>query len=85
MNRLFYSVLHFCVWNHLFLCERSQFVTIMCKYCTKLYIKNKNISDYINNELYIQIKDFPIEISQGIIAAKRINLFAHTNIHGKKK
>ena len=57
----------------------------MCKYCTKLYIKNKNISNYINNELYIQIKDFPIEISQGIIAAKRINLFAHTNIHGKKK
>ena len=57
----------------------------MCKYCTKLYIKNKNISDYINNELYIQIKDFPIEISQGIIAAKRINLFAHTHIHGKKK
>ena len=52
MNRLYYSVLPFHVWNHLFLCERSQHLSNMCEYCTKLYIKNKIISDHINDKLY---------------------------------
>ena len=36
MNKLYYSILPFRVWNHLFLCERSQYLVDMSRYCTKL-------------------------------------------------
>ena len=84
MNKLYYSVLPFRVWNNLFLCKRSQYGTIMCRYCTKLYIKDKKISDHINKELYVQIDEFLVQISQGVVAARWISLFAHTNIHARK-
>ena len=71
MCRMYCSVLPFCVWNHLFLCERSHYTKIMCKYCAKLYIKNKKISDHINDNLHVQIDYFPIHLRQGIIAAKK--------------
>lgn len=48
MNELHYKTLSFRVWNHLFLCERAQHVIDMCLYCTKLYVFNKKISDYLH-------------------------------------
>ena len=80
MDWLYYSVLPFCVWTHLFLCERSQYMTNMCRFCTKWYIKNKTISDHINDKLFVEINQFPIRLSPGVVAARRINLFVHTNI-----
>lgn len=32
----------------------------------------------------MQIDEFPIQVSQVIVAARRINLFAHTNIYLRK-
>ena len=55
MNRVYSSILPFRVWNLLFMCVRKQCVTDMCKYCTKLYIKNEKISDHIYYELYVKI------------------------------
>ena len=40
MDRLYCSVLLSRVWNHLFLCERSQYMANICRYFTKLYIEN---------------------------------------------
>ena len=81
MNKLYYSILPF---HNLRLCKRPHYVTIMCRYCTKLYIKDKKISDHINKELYVQIDEFLVQVSQGVVAARWINLFAHTNIHARK-
>ena len=69
MNKLYYSILPFRVWNHLFLCERSQYLVDMSRYCTKLKIKNKKILEHMNKELYVQINEFPFRLSQGIVAA----------------
>ena len=80
MDMLYYSVLPFHVWNHLFLCERSQYMANMCRYCTKFYIKNKKISDHINDKLFVEINQFPIRLSSGVVVARRINLFVHANI-----
>ena len=43
-KKLCYSVLPFCVWNHIFLCCRSQYESIMCLFCTKLHLRNKKNS-----------------------------------------
>lgn len=40
MSKVMLSVLPFRAWNHMFLCERSQ-------YCTKSYVSNKKISDIL--------------------------------------
>ena len=80
MDKLYYSVLPLRVWNHLYLCERSQYMANMCRYCTKLYIKNKKISDHINNKLFVEINQFPIWLSPGVVVPRRITLFVHTNI-----
>ena len=83
MDRLYYSVLPFRVWNYLFLCERSQYMTNMCRYCTKLYIKNKKISDQVNNNLFVHINEFPTQLKEGIWVTQKKNLFVHSNIAAK--
>ena len=80
MDRLYYSVHLSCVWNHLFLCERLNSVESMCGYCTKLCIKNKKISDHINNNLFVHIGDFPCQFKQGFTLTHKVTLFVHTNV-----
>ena len=58
MSKVMLSVLSFRVWNHMFLCERSQYCIDMCHYCTKSYVSNKKISDNINKKLYVPIQKF---------------------------
>ena len=77
MDRLYHSVLPFHVWNHLFLCERSE---SMCGYCTKLYIKNKKVPNHINNNLFVPICDFPCQFKQGFTLTYKIPLYVHINI-----
>ena len=64
------------------MCERSQFNPDICRFCTRLYVSNKKISDYINNNLYVEINRFPVQPSEGIVAAKKIYLSLHTNVVG---
>ena len=80
ISKLHYRVLPFRVWNHLFLCERSQFNPDMCRLCTKLNVSNKKVSDYINENSYMEIDYFPTQLAEGIVSAKKIYLFAHTNL-----
>ena len=80
MNRLYYAALPFRVWSHIFLCERLDNFSDMCKYCTKLCIKNKKISDDINDNLFVHIDEFPDQLKQGITLVQKIPLFIHTNV-----
>ena len=79
MNKLMFSVLLFRVWNHIFLCERSQYCIDMCNFCTKSYVSNKKISDHIIKTLFVPIEEFHPSIRDGIVLAEKIYIFAHTN------
>ena len=46
-HRLYFSLLHFHVWNHLFKCCRSQYESNMCLFCTKRYLRNRKICKVI--------------------------------------
>ena len=48
LDRLFHAILPFRVWNCLFLCVRSHNEKNTCRFCTRVYIKNKKISEHIN-------------------------------------
>ena len=73
---MLYSILPFRVWNHLFMCNRSQHKSNMCKLCTKIYIKKKKLSGSMNEKLFEQKDDhFPVQFRYGIMPAKNLNLF----------
>lgn len=74
LKESYYRILPFRVWNHLFLCERYQHVPGICMYCTKLYIQNKKISDFINKDLRLSTVDFPPEIT---FYVEKIYLYSH--------
>ena len=83
---MFYSILPFRVWNHLFLCERYQRSSWMCNFCTMMYMKHRTISDYINKNLYIQVNENILsQLRQGIVLAENIPLFVHTNVSRKRR
>ena len=71
MNRLMLSILPFRVWNHTFLCERSQYCIGMCNFCTKSYVSNKKISDHINKTLFVPIEEFHTSIRKEIVLAEK--------------
>ena len=86
LDRLFHAILPFRVWNHLFLCVRSHNEKNMCMFCTKFYIKNKKMSEHINKKLFVETDKFiPMQLQFGVVAAKDINLFVHTNVCDKKR
>ena len=80
MNRLHYSLLPFRAWNNLFLCKRLNSMADICKYSTKLCIKNKEISDHINDNLFVHMNEFPDHLKQEITLTQKVPLFVHTNI-----
>ena len=80
MSKLMLSILPFRVWNHTFFCERSQYCTDMCNFCTKSYVSNKKISDHINKTLFVPTEEFHTSIREGIVLAEKIYIFAHTNV-----
>ena len=58
----------------------------MCCFCTKIYTKHKNISKYINDNLFVQITEFiPVQLSYGIITGCEINLFVHSSVCERQK
>ena len=62
LDKMFYSILPFRVRNHLFMSNRSQHESNMCKFCMKIYIKNKKLSGRINEKLFERKDDhFPVQ------------------------
>lgn len=85
MDKVYFSVLPFRIWHHHFLCERSQCRYDVCKYCTKLYIQNRKISDHVNEKLFVSIDQFPGQLREGMVITEKIYLFAHTNVFIKNR
>ena len=79
-HRLYFSLLLFRVWNHLFQCCRK-YESNMCLFCTKLYLKNKKIYNFIKSKLTINVLDyFPVQLTYGVISDGLVNLFAHSSV-----
>ena len=85
-QKLYYAILPFRVWNHLFLCVRSQYESNMCLFCTKIYLRNKKLSRLIEKKLTVDVlKHFPSQLSYGIISGGCVNLFVHSSVIDRQK
>ena len=85
-QKLYYAILPFRAWNHLFLCDRSQFESNMCLFCTKIYLRNKKLSRLIEKKLTVDVlKHFPSQLSYGVISGGCVNLFVHSSVIDRQK
>ena len=85
-NELFYAILPFRVWSHLFLCCKSQYKSNMCLFCTKIYLRNKRQSTSIEENITVDILIFfPVHLSYGIIYSRHVHLFVHSSIVDRQK
>ena len=76
----------FSVWNHLFLCVRSQYESNMCMFCAKICLRNRKLSSLIEKKLIVDILDFfPVQPSYGIISGGHVHLFVHSSIVNRQK
>ena len=83
---LYYLMLSFRVWNHIFFCLRSQYKSNMCLFCTKIYLRNKKVSRLIETKLTVDVLNyFPVQISHGTITDGHVNLFVHSSVNDRQK
>ena len=85
-NELFYAILPFRVWNHLFLCVRSQYESYMSMFCTKMCLRNRKLSSLVGKNLIVDILDyFPVQLSYGIISSRHVHLFVYSSVMDRQK
>lgn len=83
---MYYAIMPFCVWNHMFLCIGSQYDNGMCLFCTKTYLKSKKASKYIEKKLFVDVLDyFSVQFSHGIISDGQVHLFVHSSVINRQK
>ena len=87
LNEIYYQIPPFRVWNHLFMCKRSQFCVDMrrscmnmCRNCVKLYVLNKIVSDYIAKNLYLKTDYFFCQKYQMELLQQRKFIYLHVQI-----
>ena len=87
LNEIYYQIPPFRVWNHLFMCKRSQFCVDMrrscmnmCRNCVKLYVLNKIVSDYIAKNLYVKTDYFFCQKYQMELLQQRKFIYLHVQI-----
>ena len=85
-SQLCYSSLPFRVWNHVFLCCRSQYESDMCLFCAKLCLKNKKVNLTITKKLKIgYFENFPVSLYCSVTSSDEINLFVHSSSQDRQK
>lgn len=78
-HRLYFSLLPFRVWNHLFQCRRSQYESNV-SVLHKSLLRNSKICKLIEKKLAIDVLDFfPVQLSYGVITKGLVNLFIHSS------
>ena len=85
-HRLFYSLLPFRVWNHVFLCCRSQYERNMCLFCAKIRLKDKKVIKSMCKTLKVNCFDCmsPL-LAEGVIIRGDVSLFLHSSSQDRQK
>ena len=76
----------FRVWNHLFLCCRSQYERNICLFCTKIRLKNKKVVKAICKTLKVDCFDcVSPSLIDDVIIRGDVNLFIHSRSQDRQK
>ena len=74
-QRIFYAILPFRMWSHLWFCSRSQEDRHICQFCTMLRIQRVKINNYIRKNFCIKTRLFPMFLRHSILHVPDIRLF----------
>ena len=79
-ERMYYWVLPFRVWSHMWCCCRLQYDPDICQFCTKLQIKDKKVHRFISKKFFIDSRKlFPDDLFFIVTYKSEIPLFVHVN------
>ena len=85
-SRLYYSLLPLRVWNHVFLCCRSQYERNMCLLFTKICLKNKKVIKSICKRMNVDCFDcMPPPLLDGVLIRGDVNLHVHSRSQDRQK
>lgn len=82
----FFKILPFRVYSHLFNCSRSYYDYNKCVFCTRFYVKEKALSDFLNVTLLVHPDFFPDAITKDVLLTTVEPLFVHYHdiVHSNK-
>ena len=74
---IIFEILPFRVHCHLFNCSRSYYDYNKCTFCTRFYVREKNLSDVCNVTLLVRSDFFPVSITEDVMLTNAVPLFVH--------
>ena len=85
--RLYYSILPFRFWSHIWCCCRSQYEPSICEFCMKLVIKIKKVDKEFKKRLTIDSrKNITSVLYYGVVSGSPLPLSGHVNSgHDRQK
>ena len=77
MSDIIFETLPLSVYNHMFNCNWGFYVYNKCTFCTRFHVRERALSDDLNQKLVL-LPDFsPKAITEDIILENAVFLFAH--------
>ena len=67
MSDIILETISFRVYNHMFNCNRSFYVHNKCTFCTKFHVRERGLSDFLNQKLVLLPDFFPKAITKDIV------------------
>lgn len=74
---IIFETLPFCVYSHLLICNRGFSVYNKCTLCTRFHVRERALSDYLNQKLVLLPDFFPEGITQDIVLEHGAFLFVY--------
>ena len=85
-SQMYYSLLPFLAWNHVFFCCRSQHESNVCLFCAKFCLNNRKVNLSITKILKNHYFENFLTLSYcDVLFSDEINLFVHSSSKDRKK
>ena len=77
MSYIIFETLPFPVYSHMFNYNRGFYVFNKCTFCTRFHVRERALSDFLNQKLVLLPDFFPKAITEDIVLENAVFLFVH--------
>ena len=77
MSDIIFKTLPFFVYNHMFNCNRGFYVYNKCTFYSRIHVRERALSDFLNQKLVLLPDFFPKAITEDIVLENAVFLFVH--------
>ena len=77
LSDIIFKTLPFFVYNHMFNCNRGFYVYNKCTFYNRFHVRERALSDFLNQKLVLLPDFFPKAITEDIVLENAVFLFVH--------